>query len=178
MDDYRDLPGGQKYAAEGLISAVGMPIHVNGPLWGMIAVGSGEGRLPDDTEARMAEFTELVATAVADAQSHAELISSRARIVAAADEARRRIERDLHDGAQQRLVALALRLLYRVLGDEQPPGDAGVGLPCAISPERSRRPAMPSRNRTSSFANTTRKPLMIPLKVKDYDYRTSATDTS
>jgi signal transduction histidine kinase len=76
----------------------------------MIAVGSGQGPLPPDTEQRMTEFTELVATAVANAQSRAELMSSRARIVAASDEVRRRIERDLHDGAQQRLVALALRL--------------------------------------------------------------------
>ncbi|XVV16135.1 GAF domain-containing sensor histidine kinase [Actinoplanes sp. CA-131856] len=110
INDFRELPGGQKYADEGLISAVGMPIHANGRLWGMIAVGSTEGRLPDDTEARMAAFTELCAIAVANAQSRAELVSSRARLVAAADEARRRIERDLHDGAQQRLVALALRL--------------------------------------------------------------------
>jgi signal transduction histidine kinase len=76
----------------------------------MIAVGSGQGPLPPDTEQRMTEFTELVATAVANAQSRAELMTSRARIVAASDETRRRIERDLHDGAQQRLVALALRL--------------------------------------------------------------------
>jgi signal transduction histidine kinase len=58
----------------------------------------------------MSQFTELVATAVANAQSRAELIASRARIVAASDEARRRIERNLHDGAQQRLLALTLRL--------------------------------------------------------------------
>ena len=91
-------------------TSVGVPIVVDGRLWGMCAVGSVDGQLPADTESRMSEFTELVATSVADAQSRAELISSRARIVAAADEARRRIERDLHDGAQQRLVALALRL--------------------------------------------------------------------
>ncbi|GAB2605357.1 histidine kinase [Paractinoplanes abujensis] len=91
-------------------TAVGVPIVVNGRLWGMFAVGSAVGGLPGDTETRTSDYTELVATAVADAQSRAELISSRARIVAAADEARRRIERDLHDGAQQRLVALALRL--------------------------------------------------------------------
>jgi signal transduction histidine kinase len=66
--------------------------------------------LPADTEARLAEFTELVATAVANAESQAELTASRARIVATADSTRRRIERDLHDGAQQRLVALALQL--------------------------------------------------------------------
>jgi signal transduction histidine kinase len=110
VDDYRDIPGGEPYLAEGLRSAVGMPVHVQGRLWGMIAIGSGQGPLPPDTEQRMTEFTELVATAVANAQSRAELMSSRARIVAASDEVRRRIERDLHDGAQQRLVSLALRL--------------------------------------------------------------------
>ncbi len=110
VDDYRDIPGGEPYLAEGLRSAVAMPVHVHGRLWGMIAVGTGQGSLPPDTEQRMADFTELVATAVANAQSRAELMTSRARIVAASDEARRRIERDLHDGAQQRLVALALRL--------------------------------------------------------------------
>ena len=65
---------------------------------------------PPDTEAQLGEFTELVATAVANAQAHAELTASRARIVATADETRRRIERDLHDGAQQHLVSLALRV--------------------------------------------------------------------
>ncbi|WP_312033723.1 GAF domain-containing protein [Actinoplanes sp. TBRC 11911] len=110
VDDYRSLPGGEVYAAEGMISAVGMPIHVNGRLWGLISVGTGHGHLPPDLEARMTEFTDLVATAVADAQSRDELTNSRARIVAASDEARRRIERDLHDGVQQSLVALALRL--------------------------------------------------------------------
>ncbi|MGH3853845.1 MAG: sensor histidine kinase [Pseudonocardiaceae bacterium] len=110
VDDYYDIPGGEPYLGEGLRSAVAMPVHVNGRLWGLIAVGSGQGPLPPDTEQRMTEFTDLVATAVANAQSRAELMTSRARIVAASDEARRRIERDLHDGAQQRLVALALRL--------------------------------------------------------------------
>jgi signal transduction histidine kinase len=110
VDDYRDIPGGEPYLREGLRSAIAMPIHVNGRLWGMIAVGSGHGPLPPGTEQRMTEFTSLVATAVANAQNRAELITSRARIVAASDEARRRIERDLHDGAQQRLLALALRL--------------------------------------------------------------------
>ena len=66
--------------------------------------------LPPDTEARVGDFTDLVATAIANAQAHAELTASRVRIVAAADDARRRIERDLHDGAQQRLVSLGLEL--------------------------------------------------------------------
>src|SRR5882757_3719112 len=100
VDDYRDVPGGEPYLREGLRSAVALPVHVNGRLWGMIAVGSGHGSLPPGTEQRMSEFTSLVATAVANAQTRAELITSRARIVAASDEARRRIERNLHDGAQ------------------------------------------------------------------------------
>ena len=66
--------------------------------------------LPAETEARVGDFTDLVATAIANAQTHAELTASRVRIVAAADDARRRIERDLHDGAQQRLVSLGLEL--------------------------------------------------------------------
>ena len=66
--------------------------------------------MPPDTAERLADFTELVATAVGNAQSRAELAASRVRIVAAADETRRRIERDLHDGTQQRLVSLGLEL--------------------------------------------------------------------
>jgi signal transduction histidine kinase len=112
VDDYHDIPGGEPYLREGLRSAVAMPIHVNGRLWGAIAVGSGQGPLAPDTEQRMTQFTDLVATAVANAQNRAELIASRARIVAASDEARRRFERDLHDGAQQHLIALALRLRF------------------------------------------------------------------
>ncbi|NMO55150.1 GAF domain-containing protein [Actinoplanes sp. TBRC 11911] len=110
VDDYRTLPGGSAFAREGLVSAVGVPVHVNGRLWGLIAVGTSHDRLAPDLEARLTEFTDLVATAVADAQSRAELTNSRARIVAASDETRRRIERDLHDGVQQSLVTLALRL--------------------------------------------------------------------
>src|SRR5262249_36562663 len=63
-----------------------------------------------DTDRRLHDFTELVATAVANAESRAELAASRARVIAAADETRRRIERDLHDGAQQQLIALTLSL--------------------------------------------------------------------
>ncbi|WP_344115922.1 sensor histidine kinase [Kribbella alba] len=110
VDDYGNVPGGEPYLREGLRAAVAMPIHVNGRLWGMIAVGSGQGPLPLDTEERMTAFTDLVATAVANAQNRSELLSSRARIVAASDDARRRIQRDIDDGAQQDLVALALRL--------------------------------------------------------------------
>ena len=94
-----------------LRSAVGTPIIVESRLWGVIAAGSTlEQLLPADTEARLASFTELVATAIANAESRAALAASRARIVEAADETRRRIERDLHDGTQQQLVSLILQL--------------------------------------------------------------------
>jgi signal transduction histidine kinase len=91
-------------------AAVGSPVIVGGSLWGTIVVGSLNGPLPKETEVRVAEFTELVAIAIANASSRAELAASRARIVVAGDEARRRFERNLHDGVQQRLVSLALRL--------------------------------------------------------------------
>jgi signal transduction histidine kinase len=66
--------------------------------------------LPADTEERVRDFADLAATAIADAEARAELTASRARIVEASDNARRRFERDLHDGAQQRLVSLGLKL--------------------------------------------------------------------
>jgi signal transduction histidine kinase len=113
MDNYADATGplAAEIREEGVRSAVGSPIMVEGRLWGMIAVGSNlEQPLPPDTEGRLASFTELVATAIANAASRADLATSRARIVAAADETRRRIERDLHDGIQQQLVNLILEL--------------------------------------------------------------------
>jgi signal transduction histidine kinase/CHASE3 domain sensor protein len=97
--------------ALGIRSSVGCPIVVAGRLWGVIAASTKrEEPFPPDTEGQIDRFTELVATAVENAESRAELAASRARVVAAADETRRRVERDLHDGAQQRLVSLALRL--------------------------------------------------------------------
>ena len=95
----------------GIRSSAGSPIIVAGHVWGvMIASTRSSEPIAPDAEARLAQFTDLAATAVANAQSRSELTASRARIVAAGDEARRRIERDLHDGLQQRLVSLALRL--------------------------------------------------------------------
>jgi signal transduction histidine kinase len=96
---------------EGAQSAVAVPVVVDGALWGVMAVGSRETELlPIDIEDRLVNFTELLATAIANAEGRAELDASRARIVATADATRRRIERDLHDGAQQQLVSLALAL--------------------------------------------------------------------
>ena len=95
----------------GIRSAVGAPIEVDGRLWGAAIIASSglEPHAPH-TEAQLADFAELVATAIANAQARDELMASRARIVAAGDEARRRIERDLHDGAQQRLITLTMRV--------------------------------------------------------------------
>jgi signal transduction histidine kinase len=95
----------------GVTSTVGTPIVVEGRMWGGMLVSSRHPELlPTDTESRIANFAELVVMAIANAESRAELMASRARIVAAADETRRRIERDLHDGIQQRLVSLGLEL--------------------------------------------------------------------
>jgi PAS domain S-box-containing protein len=94
----------------GAVSLVASPIIVEGRLWGAMTVSTRDEPLPLDAEEHLEKFTELVATAIANADSRSELAASRRRIVAASDEARRRIERDLHDGAQQRLVSLALQL--------------------------------------------------------------------
>jgi signal transduction histidine kinase len=95
----------------GVRSSVGVPVSAEGRLWGaMVVAFTHPEHLPADTESRLAGFTELVATTIANAEAQAEVTASRARVVAAADQARRRIERDLHDGTQQRLVSLALKL--------------------------------------------------------------------
>jgi signal transduction histidine kinase len=112
----------------GIRSTVASPIIVEGRLWGAVNAWTRQGPFPDGTADRMADFTELVATAVGNAESRAELAASRARIVAAADQARRRIERDLHDGTQQRLVSLGLELR---LAQSMVPADL-AGLEAAI----------------------------------------------
>jgi PAS domain S-box-containing protein len=113
IDDWAKRTGSFAARARkaGVLSGVAAPIVVDGRLWGRMGAGSTQpGPLPVGTELRLAEFTELVGTAVSNAQSRAELTASRARIVAAADETRRRLERDLHDGVQQRLVSLGFEL--------------------------------------------------------------------
>jgi signal transduction histidine kinase len=94
----------------GVRSLAASPIIVEGRLWGTVTAWTRQGPFPAGTADRMADFTELLATAVGNAESRAELAASRTRIVAAADQVRRRIERDLHDGTQQRLVSLSLEL--------------------------------------------------------------------
>ena len=119
MDDYAAASGPLGIGARerGVRSAIGTPIMVEGRVWGVAIAGWCGETSSEDAEARLGSFTELLATAVANSESRAELTASRARIVAAADESRRRIERDLHDGAQQRLVqaVIALKLAHRAL---------------------------------------------------------------
>jgi PAS domain S-box-containing protein len=113
IDDHSALAGaiGETLSAAGIGSGCSAPIIVDGNLWGAIGVFSRQGALlAADTEARLRGFTELVATAVSNAEAQAELVASRARVVTAGDEARRRVVRDLHDGAQQRLVHTILTL--------------------------------------------------------------------
>jgi signal transduction histidine kinase len=100
-------------------SVVASPIVVESHLWGAMVASKNRQPLPADTEERMAAFTELVGVVIANAESRAELLMSRARVAAAGDEARRRIQRDLHDGAQQRLVnmMITLKLARQALGD-------------------------------------------------------------
>jgi PAS domain S-box-containing protein len=102
-------------------SAVGAPIVVDGRLWGVIVASWGDERSPPgDTEERMAKFAQMLETAIANADSRDQLLSSRARLLTAGDEARRRVVRDLHDGAQQRLVhtIVTLKLAQRAFRDE------------------------------------------------------------
>jgi signal transduction histidine kinase len=113
MADYHRATSGIGVWARtrGIRSGTGSPVVVEGRLWGvMIAFSAAGGPQPEGIEARMIEYTELVGTAIANAESRAKLTAARARLVAASDETRRRIERDLHDGAQQRLVSLGLEL--------------------------------------------------------------------
>jgi signal transduction histidine kinase len=124
FDAYQDAAGPIADAARkgGIRSALGSPIVVDGRLWGAIVTATSRAvRAGADAESRIAEFTELVATAISNVQARSDLAASRARIVAAADEERRQVVRDLHDGAQQRLVhtVVTLKLARRVLDEDR-----------------------------------------------------------
>jgi signal transduction histidine kinase len=131
IEDFRALPGTIAGIARraGLRSAIGAPIIVGGEIWGAIAAISTPAEpIPAEAEIRLGEFTELVATAVSNATARTDLIASRARIVTAADEARQRFERDLHDGTQQRLIALRLDLqrIRATIPDDLAGAQAGI----------------------------------------------------
>jgi PAS domain S-box-containing protein len=111
IEDYSELDTdvAQTMHRAGYRSSVAAPIFVGGVPWGAVAIAAAE-PLPENSEARLMAFCELVSLAVASAQAREDLQTSRARIVKAGDEQRRRLERNLHDGAQQRLVSIALTL--------------------------------------------------------------------
>ena len=127
IDDYTKASGGKhvRQAREaGIRSGVGAPVQVREGVWGVLSVYSMQGPLPPDMEGRLVDFAALVASALASVQAWSELEASRVRIISAADEARRRVERNLHDGAQQRIVALVYRA--RLLARSQAAQAAGL----------------------------------------------------
>ena len=182
IDGYADATGPiAEVAREGGVRAsAGVPISVAGRLWGVIVVSfTHEEVLPADTEARLVGFTELAATAVANAQAQAELAASRARIVAVGDAGRRRIERNLHDGAQQRLVTLVLQLreaqaaagtgelaqrlegaVTEVAGVLEDLGEIARGLHPAVLTDSGLRPALRALARRSGV------PVSLEVQVK------------
>src|SRR4051795_9816918 len=124
IDGYENASGaiGRAFGARGVRSATGVPITVDRRLWGAMVVGSRASKVPLGTEHRLEGLNELVATALANAEAQGELSASRARLLAASDTSRRRIERDLREGAQHRLAELA-RYLRGPVSAAVPPAD-------------------------------------------------------
>jgi signal transduction histidine kinase len=123
IDDYDKVPGAVLAHKLNLVGSCGAPIIVEGRVWGILAAMSPTRALPAGTEQRLTQFADLVAASVANAATRAQLTASRARIVAAADESRRRLQRDVHDGAQQRLVhaVITLKLAAAALSERDDP---------------------------------------------------------
>jgi PAS domain S-box-containing protein len=123
VEDYADADGelAAIIRAQGIRSEVGAPVLVEGRVWGALIAATDEPEpLPGDTEQRLWSFAELIATALSNAAARTELLESRVRIVEAADEQRRRVVRDLHDGAQQRLVHAVITLQRAASRDDLP----------------------------------------------------------
>ncbi len=136
LDDLGDATGpiGDTARQSGVRSAVAAPIVVDGRTWGVLAaIWTDRGPASDDTEERLAGFAELLDTAIGNADSRDQLTASRARVLAAGDDARRRVVRDLHDGAQQSLVhtIVTLQLAQRALPDK--PSDAQAQVADALT---------------------------------------------
>lgn len=126
VDDYSVEPDAALAREFGLAAAVAAPIAVESRVWGMLTATSADRPLVRDVEERLQRFANLVGTAVSNATSRAQLIASRARVLSTADETRRRLQRDVHDGAQQRLVqtVITLKLTRQSLAQ----GDVTAGL--------------------------------------------------
>lgn len=132
LEQFAELDGaiGELAKDFGVRASVGVPIIVDGRLWGVtVAIWQGDASPPPDTEARMSQFAGLLDTAIANADSRDQLTASRARLVTAGDEARRRVVRDLHDGAQQRLVhtIVTLKLAQRSFRDRDGKAESLLG---------------------------------------------------
>ena len=184
INDYTDISGeaARRIRAYGFHSVVAAPVVVGARVWGLLIVATQRPEpLAEGAEQRLENFAELVALALGSADARNELAASRARIVEAADEARRRLERDLHDGAQQRLVALSMTLrlararveqhdaaaaaeLLESAGHELQQGleqlrEVARGIHPALLSERGLRPALESL--------ATRAPFPVELDVVD-----------
>jgi signal transduction histidine kinase len=179
IDDFSAAtdPIGIAVREAGYRSAIGSPIVVEGQLWGAISAASTEGPMPPGSEARLASFTELVATAIANAEGKSALNASRRRIVDASDETRRRIERDLHDGTQQRLVSLGLAV--RAAEGSMPPewrdlhaqlAGIATGLAAAVDDlqeiSRGIHPAILSRGGLGPALRTLARRSAIPVQLE------------
>jgi PAS domain S-box-containing protein len=113
VESYEGVPGELAAVLRGLgiKSEIGAPVVIDGNVWGALIAGWDEsGTVPDNSESRIAGFAELIATAVANAEARSDLIAARRRVIEAGDAARRRVTRDLHDGAQQLLVTAIINL--------------------------------------------------------------------
>jgi signal transduction histidine kinase len=163
--------------AAGVHSVTGAPIFVDNRLWGVVVVLFEQPGVPAaEIEQRVAGFTELVATGVANAQSRSDLEASRARVIAAADETRRRIERDLHDGTQQRLVTLGLevRAAQEMLPDISPEVEArfarlSEGITAAVAElqelSRGLHPAILSRGGLEPALKSLARRSLVPVEL-------------
>ena len=127
VNDYSVEPDARLARDFGLAAAVAAPIAVEGRVWGMLTATSADGPLASGAEDRLQRFANLVGTAVSNATSRAQLVASRARVLSTADETRRRLQRDVHDGAQQRLVqtVISLKLAGQSLADGDVPAGRG-----------------------------------------------------
>jgi signal transduction histidine kinase len=134
VDRYEEASGtlAQTVRSFGYRAAVAAPVTVGGRLWGVLAAATAsDDGLPEGLERRLCDFAELVAQALANADAHEKLAASRARLVEVGDAERMRLERNLHDGAQQRLVSVALGLSMVAAKFESDPRAAREALAAA-----------------------------------------------
>ena len=122
VDSFAGTPLSDLATQLGVQAGVAVPVAVEGRIWGALTTSTPGPPLPAGSEERLTQFAELAAAAIANAENKAKLTASRARVITTADETRRRLQRDLHDGAQQRLVhaLLALGVAREAAADGRP----------------------------------------------------------